>query len=570
MSDLTTWARIEPHARTTDIDVGLAAEVADPLWFLARQMQLGEFNGDNGGSLISVEIRASWSRLARYYAGSLPAGGDGSAAAIAYDAASEPLEKRIEAEPIEVERAWRVRIMAGQQLEAALRAAALAAAIEPLRQQYPFQTAANTLPTGVHEQRYAAIFGNRALDGLAVHDALTAGSIPEGIAAASGNAGQFAATLAAWDATVPIVTNGATRFPPAWQPQRQEYTFAVSAPDFAGDGELVLQAPEYDGSGLDWYHLDLAPQAKLGTAGAVAGSSKRRYLPKPVTFPGMPVDRFWEIEDGLINLGSIDAGPTDIVRILATEYAVIYSPDWFLAPLELPVGSLGRIDWVTALDTFGIHTLVGTFDSQRSDQAGRQFQLATVDNDIADLPYLFLPPASLYGLQSPPLEDILVQRDEQANVAWIVEQAVLGPAGRAVAVAKTAPATNKVSATDFNADLIYQVATETPPNWTPLLAAPIDNAVPRTLMLKRARLLDTPTGTTRRSKGQIASGIEQLYEEEVTRAGVRLQLLDQVVRWLDGSYHLWRGRRKSPGLGESEAGLFFDYTAQQVVKPVQR
>src|SRR5262249_39700144 len=110
----------------------------------------------------------------------------------------------------------------------------------------------------------------------------------------------------------------------------------------------------------------------------------------------------------------------------------------------------------------------------------------------------------------------------------------------------------------------YQIATEVPPNWTPLVAVPVGDPTLRTLMLQRARLLDTPTGTTRGSTGQLAAGIQQLFEEEVTRAGVRLQLLDQVVRWLDGSYHLWRGRRKSPGLGETDAVLFFDYTVQQV------
>jgi hypothetical protein len=563
MADATTWARIEPHARTTDIDVGLAAEVADPLWFLARQMQLGEFNGDDGGSLISVEIRASWSRLSRYHAGALPKDGDGSAAAVPYDATSGPLEKLVESEPIETSRAWRVRVTEGQRLEAALRAAGLDGAIEPLRLEYSFQASPGALPSGLQEQRYAAIFGNRAPDGLAVNDAIAAGTIPAAIAVASGNASLFEATLTAWASTVPAVASGDTVFPPAWQPQRQEYTFAVGAPDFAG-GELVLQAPEYDGTGLDWYHVDLAPDATLGAAGAVSGTSKRRYLPKPVTFPGMPVDRFWEIEDGLINLGSIDAGPTDIVRMLVTEYAVIYSPDWFLVPLEMPVGSVGRIDWVTARDTFGVHTLVGTFESQRNDRAGRQFQLARVGDDTADLPYLFLPPASLHGLQSVPLEDVLVQRDEQANMAWIIERVVLGPAGRGVSVTRPPARRDKIPASQFEADLIYQIATEVPSNWAPLVAVPVGDATLRTLMLQRARLLDTPTGTTRGSTGQLAAGIRQLFEEEVTRAGVRLQLLDQVTRWLDGSYHLWRGRRKSPGLGESDAGLFFDYTARQV------
>ena len=53
-------ARIEPHARTTDLDAGLAAEVADPLWFLLRQLQLGELTGDDGGAPVAIDLSASY------------------------------------------------------------------------------------------------------------------------------------------------------------------------------------------------------------------------------------------------------------------------------------------------------------------------------------------------------------------------------------------------------------------------------------------------------------------------------------------------------------------------------
>ena len=62
---LAKWARIEPHAQTTDLNVGLVAEVADPLWLLARQLQLGELVGDDGGTAVAVHVHASWSRFTR-------------------------------------------------------------------------------------------------------------------------------------------------------------------------------------------------------------------------------------------------------------------------------------------------------------------------------------------------------------------------------------------------------------------------------------------------------------------------------------------------------------------------
>jgi hypothetical protein len=96
-----------------------------------------------------------------------------------------------------------------------------------------------------------------------------------------------------------------------------------------------------------------------------------RLLPRSVSFAGMPADRFWEMEDGLIDLGSLDAGPTDLARLLAVESAVIYSPDWFVVPVELPIGSLAQVDWVVVTDTFGVATLVGTPTTQAADNAGR-------------------------------------------------------------------------------------------------------------------------------------------------------------------------------------------------------
>ena len=43
-----------PVTRSTGVEDGLSARLADPLWMLARQWQLGEFRGDDAGSAVSV------------------------------------------------------------------------------------------------------------------------------------------------------------------------------------------------------------------------------------------------------------------------------------------------------------------------------------------------------------------------------------------------------------------------------------------------------------------------------------------------------------------------------------
>jgi len=57
MPSITTWNRLEPRARSVDFAESLAARVHDPLWFLARQWQLQEFRGEDGGSAVAVHLR---------------------------------------------------------------------------------------------------------------------------------------------------------------------------------------------------------------------------------------------------------------------------------------------------------------------------------------------------------------------------------------------------------------------------------------------------------------------------------------------------------------------------------
>ena len=49
-----------------------------------------------------------------------------------------------------------------------------------------------------------------------------------------------------------------------------------------------------------------------------------------------------------------------------------------------------------------------------------------------------------------------------------------------------------------------------------------------------------------------------LFEEEVPREGIRVTRSFQFTRWIDGSSHLWVGRRKGVGRGEGFSGLQFD------------
>ena len=66
MAEFTYFARLEPRPRANDLQRSLAAEIRDPLWFLTRQWQVGEFSGEDTGSVAFAEYAGSVSRMPRW------------------------------------------------------------------------------------------------------------------------------------------------------------------------------------------------------------------------------------------------------------------------------------------------------------------------------------------------------------------------------------------------------------------------------------------------------------------------------------------------------------------------
>ena len=58
-ASITTWSRLEPLDQSADLTTSLAAPIADPLWLLHRQWQLGELEGNDAGTPIAVTVTRS-------------------------------------------------------------------------------------------------------------------------------------------------------------------------------------------------------------------------------------------------------------------------------------------------------------------------------------------------------------------------------------------------------------------------------------------------------------------------------------------------------------------------------
>jgi hypothetical protein len=349
---------------------------------------------------------------------------------------------------------------------------------------------------------------------------------------------------------------------PAWTAERMEYTFSVGTKMAAG--EKVLTAQEYYSGHTDWHDFNLNSGVSLrGDLDAPGAMSTQTVVPAPVSFRGMPAARFWEFEDAQVDFGGINAGPEDLARMLLVEFAITYGNDWFVMPVDLPVGSLTRTSSLVVTNTFGEKFLI-----RPSTEAGpqfstwRMFQLTpTGPFTAADASLFLLPPALVKTIESRPIEEVLFLRDEMANMAWGVERVIESRSERPInRFEEQRYVVTPPSEQAFDT-LRYRLSTEVPDYWIPLL--PVQSAAG--LRLRRGRLLKADGSQTLvEARGKIlvpdpgsTDGLS-IFEEEIPREGVRVTRTYQLTRWQDGSTHLWIGRRKVVGSGEGSSGLQFD------------
>ncbi|WHZ20936.1 MAG: hypothetical protein OJF47_000048 [Nitrospira sp.] len=559
--------RLDLSTHNPGLQDGLQARIHDPLWMLGRQWQFGEFNGADAGSPAVAQVIVDTAAVTRYQPG--PRSVQHPANSYATDKLA--LETLVEAEPVTdgSRPNWRLAAESGRHLLRLLETARLG----PTRAQWLASAYVLSAPTEEQAKEtdtaslsFIRVLTGRTIDGLrfaARVRALQAGNrLNELFREApfdqivAGDQPKVIAIVTAWLTWLDgLFQQGAA--PSAWIPERMEYALSIAGKTAAG--EVVLTAPEYLDGRLDWFSFTMSSGNGLGATDSRT-SLTEAFLPAPVSFRGMPSARLWEFEDGAVNFASVQAAPQDLARLLLVKFALEYSNDWFLLPLELSVGTLSQVRALVVTNTFGERFLIShTTDVDGPNSPWRMFSLT---NDTQQL--FFLPPVLGPLLESRPVEDLSLLRDEMANVAWAVERVVESAAGRPLdrheasqeTLAEQPPSP---AAGSDSAPLIYRLGTQVPDYWIPLLPVKDGNA----LRLKRGVLPAFGEGGiqgVQRPKGRLLEPNRELllYEEEVPREGARVTRTYQYARWIDGSTHLWIGRRKSPGRGEESSGLEFD------------
>ncbi|WP_440766369.1 hypothetical protein [Natronorubrum sp. DTA7] len=174
---------------------------------------------------------------------------------------------------------------------------------------------------------------------------------------------------------------------------------------------------------------DLRNRTDVGELDATPSSDadEEWLVPTPITFPGMPSPRWWEVEDAGLLFGDVSLDGSNLVRTLVHEFALTYGNDWFRVPIEdVPVGALTRIPECTVTDSFGVSESV----TSGEDDKWRLFS-----HDLPNETHhqgLFLPPTVSDAIESDPIEEVLFGRDPMANLVFALERLVEGTTGEPI------------------------------------------------------------------------------------------------------------------------------------------
>lgn len=521
MPSITTWTRLEP-APDADLAREAEARVHDPLWFIFRQWQLGEFQATDAGSPIVARAELSSGAVTRFVPKLLAPGAR--AKGEKFDVSRDSLEARVEAEaPPKGGGTLRARAEAGAELATSLLEAGAKKFLDALLEKFALTELPDADARGA---RRAALLAGKVLDGGAVRAALAKAKPPSKVvavtpalsAAAREKVDAVLESWAAWFDGWIVPAEGGE----AWRPEWLDHGFSLGTA-----GEVTLTAPGYEGEPA-WYAYDVAPDAKTGATEKVATTKLPALIPTLVRFPGMPASRFWEIEGEEVRLIELIADGS-LLRSVVLDFVLVAGDDWFQLPVTLPAGALHEVKRVEVQDTFGERVALPALGDYRG---VRRFALWRQSGTTA--PSLFLPPASGSRLESSPIEQVELCRDELSNLFWAIEQRVDGLAGPVERSERERASATGVATVPPEAEVEYALMSAVPAAHFPLFP-------------------EGATGTERVVAGEVlaAGGAERAVARTLTSgpilaavipAGVTVTRRFQWARRPDGEMALWIGR----------------------------
>jgi hypothetical protein len=509
--------RLEPLPPFGDLQRGFAQEVADPLWMLARQWQLGEHLGEDAGTPVGVTIPATHTRID-------PVDG--------LDPTIVPAEAIVEGT---AEDWWTPgrRVRVGQAVASGLS--------ESQRNEARF---IDPLPAP-----YGSAFRDQ-VDGRA---AWRKGFVPSGHPALKG--------------FIPGIKDN-------WRASTLDHAAAFKI------GATTLTLPAHSGGDVDWYSCDAdapLPAPTSVRAGAREIIPTRLHYPgaplpriwqiedRATDIGGYPPDRSHLATVLLIQLIADHANDWFLVPIPVPNRPAG-------EPKPPGIGVVVTLGTVTVRNSFDEDDTVvappGAADPppQPDEPVGPWSLFRTQGLDRSSL---VLWPTAASPLTGPLLDDAILGVDEDADVIWAVELVADGVALAADAESSAALADGRRTGTQ---KFTWIPSTTLPEHWHPYRVEPREGR--RIFVQGRvADLTTAPPALRRGPRSSLIGGSADAdpaspsstggigHELEMTAVpyqGVRLERRYVLARGTDGRPVLWRQRRRVPVLAGPTSHLRFD------------
>ena len=548
--------RLEGRSRNGDDDSGLEMRIADPLWLLGRQWQFGEFRGEDNGSPVSAKANYR-KEQADFYSFTDPEKQQ--------EIGQVPLEARVEAMEIHP-RDLRSKVRVGQKLEELIKAHfpanESAELINRLRTEFPLKM------EGDPDQKSRGFFNlmtGKVPDGGSLWEKIQKDEFPKGDFA---SLEPVVHKLKNWYQTL-YLSAGAQS---SWQSGNLVHQFSVHGQD------IELNAPDYQSGHLDWFSFD---KATIGIDPFEKATDSEVFMPVRVSYAAMPDKRLFSFEDSKLELSGMEVEQSDLIKLMIIDFSLVSDNDWFTFPMEMELGELCWVNSITVKDVFGITTVINNdkdtgqyleanplkmwdvFKIRPSDLM-RERGKSNEELYKKEEQFLYLPPVTAFHQESRPLEELLFLRDEYANMVWGIERTVCNGLGKPVDgydlhLELNGPFLKTNEKNGENAVPQFRLASPVPTNWIPYLPFHIDE---NNIELRRAVMMRNETNTAPEDIDPLSilaqKDLLSIREEAIPRAGVRVQLTRQRVRWTDGQTYIWLGRKVLAGRGEGSSGLTFD------------
>ncbi|MFK8008015.1 MAG: hypothetical protein AB8H03_16780 [Saprospiraceae bacterium] len=589
---LGAWNRLEGRPRTKDFDQVLSVEIHDALWMLTRQWQFGEFKGENAATAVKASVKcniAPMTRLAPYSPTS-----DSEVNAFTNDV---PIEALVECETIQFN--LKTHLQVTKYWKQLLNEKDLSSSVF----QFFLNQFSLKKPTFTEDQiqdkahffsnpKAVAIYNlatNKIMNGEEFYQMIknypnvldfinsTNEQVASEVTSSISSINDAMAKFKLWFQELYIQPQGEKSF---WNPNKLEYQFSQAVNQ--NSNAIPFVAEEYYHGHLDWYSFDVNKTDtdfpylnKDGVAFQESNSYIKNLslLPTDAQFAGMPSNRWWELEDGMVNFGNIDASTTDVAKILLAEFGLLYSQDWQVIPLKVPIGHYSNIEKIIVTDVFGKRTKVESANLD-DEPDWNFFQVSNQLKDNSGIPEggLLIPSSLLHVQESKPIELVRFQRDEMANMVWAIESIIPNELGKgqngyeAFLFRQKYMGLSDPKSSQGNATFTYEFISDSiPDNWIPFIPNKIKTDYREIKLIRGAiekRLKPNSLDKTPiQPFGIILNEVATPYfinEEEIPRSGIQVSRTYQRTRWTNGKVYTWIGRRKKAGRGETSSGLKYD------------